>query len=98
MIRFSFYCFAALTGLLGFLAAVWKVADDLLRDTGASGYRVDFAGVMLLFLSMLVLIGVHLAHRLANAFELPSRNIVPDRPISDVSGTPWEKDPGFTER
>ena len=98
MIRFSFYCFAALSGTVGFLTALWKVGGDILRDVGVSGYRIDFAGVMLLFLSMLVLMAVHVAHRLANVFEWPSHKTHADRLVSDVSGTPWEKDPGFTGR
>lgn len=63
-----------------------------------------FRGVVVLFLSLIVLILVHLAHRLAQVFEWPAKTVAPERPRSDatagsdVAGTPWEKNPGFTSR
>ena len=68
--------------------------DGLSHDPDGSFFR----GVVVMFMSVIVLILVHLAHRLAQVFELPPKTASRDRAASDIAGTPWEKDSGFTNR
>ena len=102
MIRIGFYSLTALAALIGLYHGLSIVGPHLIDRLSGRSYTYEpetlFRGVVVLFLSLIVIILVHLAHRLARVFELPAKSVSPERPASDVAGTPWEKNPGFTER
>ena len=102
MIRIGFYSLTTLAALIGLYHGLSIVGPHLIDRLGGGSYSYDpemlFRGVVVFFLSLIVLILVHLAHRLARVFELPAKTVSPERPASDVAGTPWEKNPGFTDR
>jgi hypothetical protein len=101
MIRVAFYSLTTLAALIGLFSGIRMTGPHLIDLADNWSLAADgsfFRGVVVLFLSLIVLILVHLAHRLARVFEMPVKTVSPERPGSDVAGTPWEKNPGFTSR
>ncbi len=104
MIRSALYSLITLAALVGLCSGLSMAGPHLLDrldgnwSLDSTGFETVFRGVVIFFLSAIVLILVHLAHRLARAFDLPAKTAAHERPVSDTAGTPWEKDPGFTER
>jgi len=101
MVRIAFYSLTALSALVGLLCGLWMAGPGLVdplanwtRDPDGSFFR----GTVILLLSLILLVLVHLAHRLARVFELPPKTVASPPPASELAGTPWEKDPGFTNR
>ena len=97
MIRIALYSLTTAVALIGLyygLAMAGPHALDRLDRNwalDADGSETFFRGVVVLFLSIITLILVHLAHRLARVFEAPVQPPVTAGPVSDLSGTPWEK-------
>ena len=90
LLRFLLYCLSAFAGIWGFVVGV----DPLFRygyNTlfhHSINYSVDelYRGAIILFLSLILLILVHLGHRLAGAFSLgppktPAKEYPPDKLI-----------------
>ena len=104
MIRIAFYSLTTLAALIGLYYGISMAGPHLIDrldgnwSLGADGFQSFFRGIVILFLSLIVLILVHLAHRLARVFELSAKTVSPERTAPDVAGTPWEKNPGFTDR
>jgi hypothetical protein len=101
MVRIAFYSLTTLTALVGLFCGIRITGPRLVDPLDNWAHDPDgsfFRGIVVLFLSLIVLILVHLAHRLARVFELPPKTASPEQPASDIAGTPWEKDPGFTNR
>ena len=104
MIRISLYSLATLAAIIGLYCGLCMAGPHLIDrldgnwSLDGEGSQTFFRGIVILFLSLILLILVHLAHRLARVFALPTKTVSSERPASDVAGTPWEKNPGFTDR
>ena len=104
MIRIGLYSLATLAALIGLYYGVSMAGPHAIDrldgnwSLDAAGFETFFLGIVIFFLSLIVLILVHLAHRLARVFDPSAKTISPERPASDVAGTPWENNPEFTDR
>ena len=79
MIRIALYSLATLTGIIGLYYGLCMAGPHLI-DRLDGNWSLDgegaarfFHGIVLSFLSIIVLILVHLAHRLARVFQLPAK-------------------------
>ncbi len=88
--RFLFYCLSSVAGIVGLVTGgvpvLAHVADRLLGRSYSVVHDEFFRYTVIFFLSLILLILVHLAHRLAGAFDLS----LPKKPEASESA----KDPG----
>jgi hypothetical protein len=73
--RFLLYCLSALAGFVGFSKGVGPLWDYFYHTTlfpSSFTYSVDelYRSAVITFLSLILLILVHLGHRLAGAFDV----------------------------
>ena len=84
--RFLLYCLSAIAGVCGFVVGGGPLFEyEYNSILGHSfTYSVDelYRGAIILFLSLILLILVHLGHRLAGAFDvgLPKKPAAPEPP------------------
>jgi len=73
-IRFLLYCLSAVTGVVGLVVGGGPVVDYAWRRLFGMSYSVQwdqlFRSTVAFFLSLILLILVHLGHRLAGAFVI----------------------------
>jgi cytochrome b subunit of formate dehydrogenase len=72
--RFLLYSLSAVSGVVGLIVGGGPVIDYAWRRVFGMSYSVEwdqlFRSAVILFLSLIVLILVHLGHRLAGAFDI----------------------------
>lgn len=72
--RFLLYCLSAVAGVVGLVVGGGPVVDFAWRYAFKMSYSVEwdqlFRSTVIFFLSLIVLILVHLGHRLAGAFDI----------------------------
>ena len=84
--RFLLYCLSSVAGVVGVFVGGVPVVDYVWRRSFAMSYSVEsdqlFRETVVFFLSLILLILVHLGHRLAGAFDtrLPKRPAAQEPP------------------
>ena len=82
--RFLLYCLSSVAGVVGLIVGGGPVVDYAWRRLFGMSYSVEwdqlFRSTVVFFLSLILLVLVHLGHRLAGAFDigLPKKTEAPE--------------------